>query len=104
MTRVQYITYFVNLPFGNSITFNSTENELINNIKNNIENMYNINSEFDIKIYHNSKILNNNHSLKDCNINDYDNLHVIIPLRGGSDDNDTSSAIRNKQIFIKTLQ
>ena len=89
------ITYFVNLPFGNVITFNSTESETILNIKNKIREIYNIYDDvYAINVSHNSKLLNENFTLKDCNINQNDSLNILIPLNAGG----------TKQIFIKTLQ
>ncbi len=91
----QNINYFINLPFGNPISFNSNNNETILNIKNKIVNIYKIPLDhYKINICFNSKILKEDSRLKDYNINDNDSLNILIPIIGGG----------TKQIFIKTLQ
>jgi len=93
--NIKTINYFVNLPFGNTLNFNSYNNEQILNIKTKIKKIYNIdNNDYNIKFSYNSKVLDDNLTLKDYNINDNDSLKVLILLKGGS----------SKQIFIKTLQ
>jgi len=91
----QGITYFINLPFGNTITLNSDNNETILNIKNKVRKMYNIpDNVYKINISYNSKILDEYSTLKDYDICDNDSLNILIPLNAGG----------TKQIFIKTLQ
>ena len=91
----QDINYFVNLPFGNTITLNSNNDETILNIKNKIIEIYNIPLDYyKMNISYNSKILDEESRLKDYNINDNDSLNVLICINGGG----------TKQIFIKTLQ
>jgi ubiquitin C len=89
------ITYFVNLPFGNTITLNSNKNETILTVQNRIKEIYNIyDVNYNIKVSYNSKLLNEYSTLKDCDINNNDSLNILIPLNAGG----------TKQIFIKTLQ
>jgi ubiquitin C len=89
------INYFVNLPFGTTISLNSNNNETILNIKNKVREIYNISPDYNkINISYKSKILDEYSTLKDCEINDNDFLNIIIPLNAGG----------TKQIFIKTLQ
>ena len=86
----------INLPFNLHKIINYN-NELIKNVKNNIQKKFNIQNN--IQLSYNTHILNDNNTLYDYNINNLDNINVIVGLNGGGTDNDTP-----KQIFIKTLQ
>jgi len=87
----------VNLPFNSNKIINYYDNQLIKDVKINIQKKFNINNN--IQLTYNTHILNDDNTFYDYDINNLDNINVLVGLNGGGLDDDTT-----KQIFIKTLQ
>lgn len=72
----------INIFINNDLNFKINEYESIYNLKNMIKNKTKIDIDNQL-LYHNNKLLNNNISLIEYNINDHDHLSLNYNMKGG---------------------